>query len=224
MQQSYITQTRLFLDGFHSRTTNYSRNQAIGGPNLILQGTIPSYGAGIQIGQFTELCRSFSQEDINAFGTLIGDFNPVHFPSAQQSSDITDGRHEKDAIQHADADADTRPLVHGILLSSLFSTIFGTLIPGCIYRSQTLKFHHPVYVNEMVCGRVLVRKLRQIDRSRSDGGGVLCTCDTAVIKVQMNPNTDAEVDNQKIICVDGEAQVWLPGATILQYTMEDQMA
>lgn len=183
--------------------------------NILLKGTIPSNGTGIQIGQFTELHRTFSQRDVNSFGELSGDFNTVHFPADQQShdDDFNDGQHgNKLFIQH-----ESRPILHGILLSSLFSTIFGTLIPGCIYRSQTLKFYHPVYVNETACGRVLVTKLRQIDRSGGNsGGGVLCTCDTTITKAQMNSNANDELDNQNLLCVVGEAQVWLPGVSLLQ--------
>ncbi len=121
------------------------------GSMTILQGTLllPSHGggAGIQTGQFTELRRKFSQEDINTFGSLIGDFNPVHFPSTHQSKNDESDRQQHDSVEVIQQQHDTRtPILHGILLSSLFSTIFGTLIPGCIYRSQTLKFHQPVYV------------------------------------------------------------------------------
>lgn len=192
-------------DGCKSNYYNSKRQSTI-----VLQGTIPSNGTGIQIGQFTELHRTFSQVDMNAFGALSGDFNPVHFPAAQQFHDdsANDVQHDnKQFIQIQNESS--RPILHGILLSSLFSTIFGTLIPGCIYRSQTLKFYHPVYVNETVCGRVLVTKLRQIDRSGGGKGGVLCTCDTTITKANDKP------DNQ-MLCVVGEAQVWLPGVSLLQ--------
>ncbi len=190
------------------------------GSMIILQGTLPSHGAGIQTGQFTEIRRKFSQEDINTFGSLIGDFNPVHFPPTHQSNK-SDMQHDSvEVIQHHDTHT---PILHGILLSSLFSTIFGTLIPGCIYRSQTLKFHQPVYVNEMICGRVLVTKLRQIDRGGAGGvgGGVLCTCETTVRKDQIDVSTNDKLDNHSMLCVTGEAQVWLPGVTLLQTSEED---
>ncbi|KAL7538256.1 hypothetical protein ACHAXR_008397 [Thalassiosira sp. AJA248-18] len=169
-----------------------------------IQGTIPSHGKGIQIGQFAELHRIYSQNDVHTFGALIGDFNPVHFPS---KSNIT--TYNKNQLSYE------KPIVHGILLSSAFSTIFGTLIPGCIYRNQTLKFQHPVYVDERICGRVVVKKLRQINR-QGGASGVLCTCDTTVTKttnLQGDNNTESDED---IVCISGEAQVWLPGAMVVE--------
>ena len=36
------------------------------------------------------------------------------------------------------------PVVHGILVASMFSAIIGNAFPGSIYLSQTLKFVAPV--------------------------------------------------------------------------------
>lgn len=180
---------------------------------VVTQGTIPSHGKGIQVGQFAEIHSKYSQNDVNTFGALIGDFNPVHFPASRNPND--NDTQEKLHNNHK------KPIVHGILLSSVFSTIFGTLIPGCIYRSQSLKFHSPVYIDEQAIGRVVVKKLRQIN-IRSSGGGVLCTCETSVTKMKTNleggddkkstKSTDANQND--VLCVSGEAQVWLPGVTI----------
>ncbi len=46
----------------------------------IIEGTIPLHGTGIQIGQYAHIHRKFTQEDVNLFGALSGDMNPVHFP------------------------------------------------------------------------------------------------------------------------------------------------
>eukprot|EP00804_Cyclotella_cryptica_P025194 CCRYP_016984-RA/>CCRYP_016984-RA protein AED:0.34 eAED:0.36 QI:0/0/0/1/0/0/2/0/101 len=92
------------------------------------------------------------------------------------------------------------PIVHGMLLSSIFSSIFGTLVPGAIYRSQSLRFCNSVGVGENVTGRVIVQKLKQVSRN---GNGVLCTCETLVVK-----------GDEEVLAVSGEAQVWLPRATV----------
>jgi acyl dehydratase len=223
-RRSCISRVRLFDVDFHTRTLAISTrspedvmDHVRRRSKIILQGTIPHHGEGIQVGQFTELRRTFSQEDINNFGALIGDFNPVHFSAAGQLND-KNIHVRNDNVEHIHHIPETRPILHGILLSSLFSSIFGTLIPGCIYRSQTLKFHQPVYVNEMVCGRILVTKLREI--GRVGGEGVLCTCDTRVTKADMNSNTTDKLDNS-MLCVTGEAQVWLPGVALAQNTSTD---
>ena len=162
--------------------------------------------------QYAEIQRIFTQDDVNLFGRLSGDMNPVHFP--REDGFLTSSTDADDS----DSNSKKAPIVHGILLSSLFSNIFGTLIPGAIYRHQTLKFHHVVHVDELVVGKVVVTKLRQINRrgQRSgggSGGGVLCTCDTSVIKkTKQHDKSNHENGEQEeiITCISGDAQVWLP--------------
>ncbi|KAL7454172.1 hypothetical protein ACHAWC_005806 [Mediolabrus comicus] len=81
-----------------------------------------------------------------------------------------------------------------------------------------------VHVDELVVGKVVVTKLRQINRrgqrsggGSSGGGGVLCTCDTSVIKKtkqhDKSNNADRNSDGEQeeiITCISGDAQVWLP--------------
>lgn len=147
-------------------------------------------GEAIQVGQFAELRRTFSQQDVYSFANLVGDMNPVHFPPDIQEDDA----------QHGSIQQDDKPIVHGILHASVFSTIFGTIIPGCIYRSQSFKFYHPVRYDEEIYGKVVVTKLRQINRS---GGGMLCTCDTTLHKIDNANNGD-------IMSISGSAEVWIP--------------
>ncbi|KAL7481801.1 hypothetical protein ACHAW6_007476 [Cyclotella cf. meneghiniana] len=165
-------------------------------------GTIPLNGKGIKIGQFAECHASFSQQDVTAFGTLICDMNPVHFPCNDQKNEHEFDEQHMQMLQ--------RPLVHGMLLSSLFSSIFGTLIPGSIYRSQSLRFSNSVGVGEKITGRVIVQKLKQVTRN---GNGVLCTCETLVFKAKDIVSSDNSCDD-KVIAISGEAQVWLPRATV----------
>jgi len=168
--------------------TTYNTNES--NPNIIIQGTIPSNGEEIQVGQFAVLCRTFSQRDVYIFGNLVGDMNPVHFP-----------QEDRDNTQHGSIQQGDKPIVHGILLASVFSTIFGTIIPRCIYRSQSFKFYHPVRYDEQIIGKVVVTKLRQINRS---GGGVLCTCDTTLHKI------DDNTKNGDMMSISGSAEVWIP--------------
>jgi acyl dehydratase len=179
---------------------NFAVNKSAS-PDVI--GTLPKNGIAIQVGQFAELHRSFSQQDVHAFGQVIGDMNPIHFPPTQMTPEIS----SSSKLQGA-------PIVHGMLLSSLFSAIFGTLIPGAIYRSQTLKFNNSVSVDEKVIGRVVVRNLKEVRRNNS---GVLCMCDTVVVKSSKCASirdSNSVDDGNEVIAISGEAQVWLPGATI----------
>jgi len=163
-----------------------------------ITGTIPRLGVGIRVGQSAEVLRSFTDEDVATFGRLVGDLNPVHFP---------DGGDEKRK----------RPVVHGMLVASLFSSVFGTLVPGSVYRSQNLRFERPVRVGDRVKGRVVVAEARAVSSSRT-GEGVICTCLTTVIRARAKDADggmgDSSADDEEEICVSGEARVWLPGATV----------
>lgn len=229
-----------------------------------IQGTIPLHGKGLKMGQYAEVHRTFTQEDVNLFGRLSGDMNPVHFPPTHPSSSSPPTTHEDDESCASSTTTTTTstnhhnnkvPIVHGILLSSLFSKIFGTLIPGAIYRHQSLKFYNVVHVNECVVGRVVVTKLRQINRKGRGGGGggggngtaagggvggVLCTCDTSVIKMGVvttaqcnddetredttnNKNqNDGNNEKKEIVCISGEAQVWLPDLQLVYECREKE--
>lgn len=181
----------------------------------IIQGTIPMHGKGIKMGQYAQIHRKFTQEDVNLFGRLSGDQNPVHFPPPPPPTTTTTQSTTNNNQQQSSS---SPPIVHGILLSSLFSTIFGTLIPGAIYRHQSLKFQHVVHVDQEVVGRVVVTKLRQVQRR-----GVLCTCDTSVVKKMGNKNDNDIIEcnnrdgceEEEIVCISGDAQVWLPDLQLL---------
>ena len=132
--------------------------------------------------------RIFKPEEVHQFGDLIGDNNPIH--------------RQNDVINFSEG---SQQIVHGMLSASLFSSIFGTLIPGSLYRSQSILFQTPIYSNEEVVGLVTVRKIRHVKRR-----GVMVTCDTNVYKncgasaKQIQSNMDA------IVCITGEAVVWIP--------------
>lgn len=100
-----------------------------------------------------------------------------------------------------------------MLSASLFSSIFGTLIPGSVYRSQNLYFQTPVYSDEQVIGLVEVVKVKNI-RNR----GVNVTCNTNVYKnveqLEGKPPDKFLIaireSNDVVVCVSGEATVWIP--------------
>mmetsp|Transcript_6604 Transcript_6604/g.11082 ORF Transcript_6604/g.11082 Transcript_6604/m.11082 type:complete len:304 (+) Transcript_6604:121-1032(+) len=221
---------RTFATNSHTESTEYPSSLSV------IQGTIPLHGKGLKMGQYAKVHRKFTQEDVNLFGRLSGDMNPVHFPPSPTEQTAILQESTTSSSSSSSSSQHKPPIVHGILLSSLFSNIFGNLIPGAIYRHQSLKFHNVVYVNDNVVGRVVVTKLRQINRkgrggngggNGGGGGGVLCTCDTSVIKI--SDAVQKEVDNsatrstntnennthhdgskEEIVCISGDAQVWLP--------------
>lgn len=75
---------------------------------------------------------SFSNDDIIGFAKVSGDSNPIHLDEDYASKTIFKTR-----------------IVHGFLGGSVFSKVFGTIVPGegTIYLSQSLKFMGPMYIS-----------------------------------------------------------------------------
>lgn len=176
-------------------------------PDNIIQGTIPKDGYGVDVGQVAQVERSFTEHDVEQFSNLVGDHNLLHTSfdwereSTLQPSLWT--QYDAGVIQlQPDDGVHTTPLVHGMLVASLFSTIFGTLVPGCVYVNQSLNFSAPVFVNDPVLARIEITKLRRWRK-----GGVVAECDTQVLKKKVDE------DSKKLV-IQGVANVWLPTAQV----------
>ena len=218
------------LLNFDSRCVHHHRRQQQQQqqprPLMLIQGTIPSLSDGsgmdLRVGQYAELHRTYTQVDLNAFGTISGDYNPVHFRPNLGTKNNPDMPENDWHLPQCDVEGEQqrppqRSIVHGILLASVFSTIFGTLLPGCVYRSQSLKFHNPVFVDDEVYGRVVVTRLRHINDDDEFVGrsGVLCKCETTIYK-KVDPSVTRRHDTHirgdskdtDILCTSGDAQVY----------------
>lgn len=86
----------------------------------------------INIGDFHQEKFIFTQDDVNIFMKLTGDYNPIHF-------DIEAAKHS----------IFKRPIIHGFLSSSIFSKVLGINLPGkgTIYLKQEIKFLKPMFVD-----------------------------------------------------------------------------
>jgi hypothetical protein len=147
--------------------------------------------------------RTFTAAQVETFGSLVQDRNFLH--SAVPWNDDMEVMRDSVPISKAHVDAGliklqenansmTRPLVHGMLVSSLFSSIFAGLVPGAIYINQTLQFATPVFVDDAIVGRVEIEKIRKWRK-----GGVVVQCNTHVFSRL-----------EKIQLIKGTANVWLP--------------
>ncbi|KAF8294687.1 putative maoC-like dehydratase [Trypanosoma cruzi] len=103
-------------------------------------------GRIIRIGDTAFTRRVISQEDVKAFGPLVGDNNPIHF--------------DENAAKTAGFPS---TVVYGMLAGSLFSGLLGSELPGpqSIYLSQTLRFVAPVLVGDEVEARVTVTQFKK---------------------------------------------------------------
>ncbi len=99
-------------------------------------------------GQHASFTKTFTDEDVQRFIAITTDVNPLHVDEA-----------------FAAKTRFGRPVLHGMLTASIFSTMVGMLLPGtgAIYRSQTLQFLLPVHAGETVTAHFVVRS---VDRAR----------------------------------------------------------
>jgi acyl dehydratase len=101
-----------------------------------------------EVGQHASFTKTFTEADLQRFIEITSDTNPLHVDDA-----------------FAAATPFGRRILHGMLTASIFSTMVGMLIPGtgAIYRSQTIRFLLPVYLNETVTAHFIIRS---IDRAK----------------------------------------------------------
>ncbi len=99
----------------------------------------------IQVGDKESFTKTMSESDIYNFAGISGDFNPIHVN--EEYAKTTNFEHR---------------ICHGILTTSLISTVIGTKLPGAntIYLSQEVKFVAPVYIGDTLTAEVEVTEKR----------------------------------------------------------------
>ncbi|TFG26917.1 MaoC family dehydratase [Candidatus Thorarchaeota archaeon] len=98
----------------------------------------------IKMGQTAEVTHTVTEKDIQVFGDLSGDYNPLHFNEDWAKTTMFEGR-----------------IAHGILSASFISTAIGMHLPGpgTIYMSQSMRFLGPVKIGDTITARVEVVSL-----------------------------------------------------------------
>jgi acyl dehydratase len=104
----------------------------------------------IKIGDKAETKKIFTEADVLDFAKISTDFNPAHVDK-----------------KYAEKTMFKKQIVHGMLVGSLFSSLFGVELPGLgsIYTKQSLKFTKPVYFGDEITATVIVKELI-IERNR----------------------------------------------------------
>ncbi len=89
----------------------------------------------IKIGDKAELDHLLTQEDVQAFASLTGDFNPLH---------LDEEFAKKTLFQ--------KPVVHGMLSAAFISTMIGMLLPGggALWMAQAIEFLRPAFVGDTI--------------------------------------------------------------------------
>lgn len=87
------------------------------------------------IGKVTRFEKTFTSKDVIDFANTTEDNNLIHIDEAYAKNAMFGNR-----------------IVHGMLVASMFSKIFGTIYPGegCIYYGQTLEFRKPVFLDDKI--------------------------------------------------------------------------
>lgn len=95
----------------------------------------------LSVGMVAEKHVPITEVRIQAFAEASDDFNPLHMDEAFASKTAYRGR-----------------IAHGLLSASFGSAVVGTILPGAgaIYLSQTLAFHKPVRIGDVVVARITV--------------------------------------------------------------------
>ena len=85
----------------------------------------------LKIGDKFTIEFSFTQEQVNDFCKISGDFNPLHWDE-----------------EFAASTPFKRPIIHGALASSVFSKVMGMDFPGkgSVYLKQISEFKRPLFV------------------------------------------------------------------------------
>jgi len=95
----------------------------------------------IEVGDAAEITHKITQNDVNLFASLTGDYNPLH---------VSAGYAKSSSFQ--------KPVVHGMLSASFISTVIGTRLPGegALWSSQMLDFLRPAFVGDTLIVRSTV--------------------------------------------------------------------
>jgi len=100
-----------------------------------LDDIVHTYFEDLSVGQAATLGKTITEADLLLFAGVSGDTNPAHMDEEYAAGTRFKGR-----------------IAHGMLTGALISALFGTKLPGpgCIYKSQALRFKAPVRIGDTV--------------------------------------------------------------------------
>ena len=100
----------------------------------------------LRIGQEAEITKSLFKDDVDKFAALTGDYSRLH----------TDAEYAKSSIYG-------QPVVHGMLVSSLISTVMGMELPGegTVFVEEEVRFLKPVFYGDTITAKVRLISCRE---------------------------------------------------------------
>ena len=105
---------------------------------------MPYYIEDLKPGMSESFSKTVTERDVELFGEVSGDVNPVHFDEAFAQGTVFKGR-----------------IAHGVLSASYISTVLGMKMPGpgTIFMSLTTRFKAPVRIGDTVTATCTVREV-----------------------------------------------------------------
>ncbi len=103
-----------------------------------------------EIGQKASFSKTITDQDVDCFAKLCGDFNPLHMDQKTAEKSVYGKR-----------------VVHGALVAATISTALGMYLPGegTIYLKQTTSFTSPVFVGDTVTAEVVILSIDEKKRA-----------------------------------------------------------
>lgn len=106
----------------------------------------------LKLGEVISYKQKITAGMVNKFAELSGDYNPLHTNAA-----------------YAAGTEFKRPVAHGMLAGAFISGLLGMYLPGqyCLYLSQTLSFHKPIYFDTLIIVQgTVVQKVKALKLAR----------------------------------------------------------
>lgn len=101
--------------------------------------SLPSFSK-FEIGRKHVVTRTFTEREVDAFGHLSGDLNPLHMDD-----------------EFASHSPFGRRVVHGLLTAAVVSRVHTELTgPGFAYAGQELRFLNPLFVGDKITVEVTI--------------------------------------------------------------------
>jgi len=96
------------------------------------------------IGQSEEYIKKFTEEDVELYAKITGDYNYVHMDEEKAKKSFFKGR-----------------IVHGQLVGGMISALLGTKLPGGgnIYLKQSFEFLKPVRIGDHIKAKVIITEI-----------------------------------------------------------------
>ncbi|UPK07945.1 MaoC family dehydratase [Bradyrhizobium sp. 170] len=100
---------------------------------------LPSFSK-FEIGRTHAVTRTFTETEVDTFGYLSGDLNPLHMDD-----------------EFASRSPFGRRVVHGLLTAAVVSRTYTQLTgPGFAYVGQELRFLKPVFIGDKITAKVTI--------------------------------------------------------------------